>query len=400
MKSIPGITKSFSIRPRKSIPLHIVSGVAGLLVSALALAAPAAIAPKSQSDQAYQTWGYQPWWMHANWPAIDLGLWRRVILFELPITAEGAISGKESLPPDWEDMAGQASRCGTAFDLAFTLFDETIFEQVFSSATRRETLLRQMLELHGQAGASGIHLDVEIYQNVSANAVKGYREFVKRLSRELRRKDARQLLSIFGVVGAKQELLDASTISAVHNIVVQGYDAHWRDSPVAGSVAPLKGGHKLSWENSLKYYLALGVPRSKLLFSVPYYGYEWPVENAQPGSATTGSGKDMTYAPLPVEWVPKIQLSALEQGRAHGARRDPETGSSFYTYQDAQGNWWQGWYEDEASIARKMAFVEQEKLAGIAVFTLGYDAGHFDALLTSAWGKRPACYALPAKSQP
>jgi spore germination protein YaaH len=99
----------------------------------------------------------------------------------------------------------------------------------------------------------------------------------------------------------------------------------------------------------------------------------------------------MTYAPIPAEWVPRIALSALEQSKRHGSLRDPETGSPYYAYRAADGHWRQGWFEDETSIADKLAFIQRERLAGIAAFPLGYDAGRFDPMLANAFGKRPDC---------
>ena len=345
---------------------------------------------------AYQTWGYQPWWMKANWRALDLGQWQRVIFFELPIAANGTIGGMETLPVQWRSMAKQAAVCGTAFDLAFTLFDELKFEQIFSSASRRSTLLEEIITLTKQAGATGVHLDVEIYKPISQEAAQGYREFVQQLGRRLRELGPSHILSIFGVVGAAQELLDKPTIEALDFIVVQGYDMHWKAGPAAGSVAPLKGNHRLTWEKSLQYYLDLEVERSRLLFSFPYYGYEWPVTSAAPGSATSGTGKEISYAPLPRQWVPNIQISALKQSQRYGSQRDAETGSPYYLYQDEKGKWWQGWYEDEISLAEKLAFIEKERLAGIAVFPLGYDAGKLGSVLARRWGSRPQCHPTPS----
>lgn len=342
---------------------------------------------------AYQAWGYQPWWMSAYWPAVDLEQWQRVIFFELPVEEDGSVRGETFLPAGGQTMAQQAARCGTALDLAFSLFDEKKFEQIFSSSSLRSNLLRSILALVQQSGAKGVHLDVEIYKPVSEEAVQGYRDFVHRLKRRLHDLDSSYILSIFGVVGAAQDLLDKATLTQVDYVVVQGYDAHWKAGPKAGSVAPLKGGHDLSWEKSLRYYLNLGVERSRLLFSVPYFGYEWPVTSEAPGSATTSHGKEMSYAPLPPQWVPNIRLSALEQSRQHGAERDPQTGSPYYTYQDDNGSWWQGWYEDEESLSQKLDFIEKEGLAGVAVFPLGYDAGKFDELFADKWGKHATCYA-------
>jgi hypothetical protein len=243
----------------------------GLTVSPHASAE--AMEQSSLQPTRYQAWGYQPWWMSANWPAIDLGLWQRAVFFELQVDADGSIGNVASLPAGWRDMGAAATHCGSALDLAFTLFDERRFEQLFSSPAARRTLLHEILALTIAANAQGVHLDFEIYQRVTDESLKGFREFLGQLSDSLRQASPTRVLSVFGVIGAAQDLFNKAALSKVDYVVVQGYDAHWLAGPVAGSVAPLKGNHALTWEKSLQHYLNLGAERARLLFSVPYYGY-------------------------------------------------------------------------------------------------------------------------------
>jgi spore germination protein YaaH len=331
--------------------------------------------------------------MSANWPAIDLGLWQRAIFFELHVEADGSIGNIGALPPAWREMGRDAANCGSALDLAFTLFDEQKFEKLFASSAARKTLLNEILALTKAANAMGVHLDFEIYKRVSDESIKGFREFLRQLSASLRQGSPSRIVSAFGVVGAAQDMFDKEALSKLDFIVIQGYDAHWIKGPVAGPVAPLKGSHPLTWEKSLQHYLKLGARRSRLLFSIPYFGYEWPVRSDARGSPTTGDGMEMTYAPVSPDWVPRISISAQDRIRRHGSMRDPETGSPYYAYRESDGSWKQGWYEDEESLAEKFAFVKRERLAGVAAFPLGYDAGKFDALLNAAFGKRPYCRA-------
>jgi spore germination protein len=369
---------------------------AAVLASGLALSVSAyrsATPVSSTRDQGMQqhVWGYQPWWMSANWPSVDLGLWHRAIFFELAVEADGRISNIDTLPAGWQGMGAAAAGCGSALDLAFTMFDEKKFEQLFTSTAHRMALLDEILALTRAAGAQGAHLDFEIYKRVSDASVAGFRDFVRQLRERLRQENGASVLSLFGVVGAAQNLLDRDTMPHVDFIVIQGYDMNWIAGPNAGPVAPLRGSHPLNWEKSLQHYLKLGAERSRLLFSIPYFGYEWPTQSGAPGSATTGRGVEMTYAPVSAEWVPRIPFSALARSKAHGSLRDPETGSPYYAYRDSSGNWRQGWYEDETSLSEKLAFIKREQLAGVAAFPLGYDAGQMDAVVGGAFGRRPHC---------
>ena len=150
--------------------------------------------------------------------------------------------------------------------------------------------------------------------------------------------------------------------------------------------SPLQGPDALTWPQALAHHLGLGWPRHKLLFSLPLYGYEWPVVGPQPRAATVGKARTTSYARVDAALLPEIRLNAREQAARHGAQRDAASGSPFYTYRDAQGQWQQGWYEDETSLAAKLDWLQAQGLAGAALFPLGYDLGAFDGLWESRFG--------------
>jgi spore germination protein YaaH len=347
-------------------------------------------ASRSVSPRKMQVWGYYPVWMQDTWRQLNLPLWDRAILFELPITADGAIDMPPNWYEEWRAMARAFEVSGAGFDLGLTLLDEGRFNLLFSRAEARHQLLTQILAVAALPGVTGIHLDFEVYKSMPDAAVSGYRDFMARLGRELQRPalPRRPVLSVFFPVGGERDLLDGKAIANVDFVVVQGYDAHWAESETAGPVAPLKGEHKLSWENTLRHVLNVGVPRRKILFSVPYFGYEWPVESDQPRAPVTGTGATTTYAPVDAGLLPWIRISVTDRLARYPVKRDPSTGSPFYTYQTPDGKWYQGWFEDRASLAEKFDFVVRENLCGIAVFPLGYDAGSFDSLIAEKFGVR------------
>mgnify|MGYP001799100025 CR=1 FL=1 len=66
-------------------------------------------------------------------------------------------------------------------------------------------------------------------------------------------------------------------------------------------------------------------------------------------------------------------------------QRDPVSGSPYYAYRDAEGQWRQGWYEDIVSLTEKYEFVKSKGLGGVAVFPLGYDGGELTASVVEAF---------------
>jgi spore germination protein YaaH len=326
----------------------------------------------------YQIWGYYPYWMQDEWRKVDLGLYDRVLFFEIPVVSGGAVVEPNGWPVNWDELIVSAQKNGVKIQPTFTMFDAREFERIFSNEAQRTLLEVEMLALLDRVDCSGLQLDFEFFEAVSKTSSNGFHGFLKSLKQVLASK--KKSLSLFVLTEDSAGLYDKTSLSYPDYLVIQGYDAHWKGGANAGSVAQLHGNSVDSWDSSLKYYLSLAVPRSKILMSVPYFGYEWPTVSDAPEALTRGVGREISYAPLPAGLVSEVASSALERIGQYGLRRDPATGSPYYAYQDATG-WHQGWFEDDASLSAKFEFVKQQQLAGIAVFSLGYDGGNFQRLL-------------------
>ena len=82
---------------------------------------------------------------------------------------------------------------------------------------------------------------------------------------------------------------------------------------------------------------------------------------------------------------PGVELAGA-LAREHGLRRDDE-GTPYFAYRDGK-QWRQGWFEDLASLARKLAPERAQGYAGLAFFPLGYDQGEIVEGMLSWWAAR------------
>jgi chitinase len=151
------------------------------------------------------------------------------------------------------------------------------------------------------------------------------------------------------------------------------FDGPWNDT--TGFVAPLYQSkydpdptNNAAW--AVEQYLAMGVKPEKIVFGLPFYGYEWTdVPNThhglfQPGTPVgDGSGYN---AIVPLE-------------SSYTKYRDPTTkapwlynGASFWTYDDA------------TSLDFKMEYAHKKKLGGLMVWDLSGDMPNGELLKTSA----------------
>jgi len=232
--------------------------------------------------------------------------------------------------------------------------------------------------------APGVHLDFEVFEPVPEVARSGFTTFVRDLRHALDALEGKHMLTMYALAFDPGDVFDESAlVPYIDYFVVQGYDLHWKGGATAGPVAPVRGWGTANWEAVLSRFLSLGVPRSKIIMALPFYGYEWPVTSPEPGASTRGAGVSVTYAPVDTTAMPLFRISALERVQQFGFKRDPLSLSPYYVFQDSTG-WVQGWFEDPVSIREKIQFVKQHRLAGIAIFVPAYDNGELFRVIREA----------------
>lgn len=322
-----------------------------------------------------RTWGYVAWWMPDGWRSIDLTAFDRLLFFELRATAQGRIESTNGWPTEWSALIAAAQFAQKPIDLTITVLDAASFRAVFSSEGSMRTLLSDIEVLARNEAVQGIHLDVEVYEEVDNALWNAYQTWVIKLADQLAALQPARQLSAFIPMGGKRSLYGAESLKRMHSVVVQGYDAHWQESRVAGPVAPLDGPYGVTWKAGMQQMDALGVPRAKQLFSFPLYGYEWSVEPSKGASKVLSKGVTTTFAVLEGDYRKAFPLSVEDRVSSYGAHFEAASASSYYRFRDKAGHWWEGWFEDWWSLQQKQRFLRREQLGGIAFFVLGYDRG-------------------------
>jgi spore germination protein len=340
------------------------------------------------SAEAPKAWGYFGWWLPQSWRSMPLGQLDRLLFFELKVAPNGSIAERHGWPEQWTDLRLAVQQNNTPLDLTLTLFESAAFNTLFSSNEATRRLILEASSLADQPGVAGLQLDFEIYSLAQPQAIENYRRFVRELSARLRQQAPPRNLSVFLPIGGTSALYDAVTLAQVNHVVLQGYDAHWLDSKRAGPVAPLTGNEAVTWEKALAIGLALGVPAERLLLSFPLYGYEWPVNSRKLRSATIGKGRSTSFAPIPENSPPDLPFNVQDRVRQFGATHDSLSGSSYYQFREKEGQFVEGWFEDWWSLGRKVDFLVDRQLGGIAFFLLGYDDGQLVSYFLQRRGRR------------
>jgi Glycosyl hydrolases family 18 len=317
--------------------------------------------------------GYLPWWMAAGWDAMPLAHLDRAVLFDAPLQPDGSLLERAWPAP--------VRRSRLPADLALSLFGQGDFDRLFGDAATRRRLLAASLRALQQPHVAGLHLDIEGYGAAQPGAVAGFRDWLLKLDDE--RRAAGKGLSAFFPASDTFSAYDPVVAARIDYWVVQVYDAHWVHSKTTGPLVTRHRSNPVAVPRALARLAALGVPRELMLLSVPLYGWQWQSDAEHPGSAALGPAKLLTYAQTPRELMPNDRLAASELARQHGLRRDEEH-TPYYAYREGE-HWVQGWYEDFASLTRKLAPERTQAYAGLAFFPLGYDHGAIVEPLLRWW---------------
>ena len=337
-----------------------------------------------------QIWGYQAWWMGDAWKDQDIKELDRSVFFQLEVGPSGTLDQRHGWPQQWEDWRAQLTQHSQAFDLAITLADHHTFRAVFESTEASDRLQDELTELVSSSNqVGGLHLDVEVKaEQTSRAAISRYRRFVNTLATRLNQLKPSRQLSIFLPSGTYAQIYDAKVLRSVDWVVLQGYDAHFLNSPLAGPVAPLAGPDAVSWEKMLQLAESMKLPRHRLLMSFPLYGYEWTVPSCQPRGAHKGVGGLTSLLPLKTMPNASFRGDIQRQVARHGAQVELESSSLYYLFDNGQGSCTVGWFEDSWSLRIKADWLSRNGLAGLAFFPLGYDKGVLTTILRNHW-QRP-----------
>jgi len=184
-------------------------------------------------------------------------------------------------------------------------------------------------------------------------------------------------LQLAVAVGQAPEMLPGTDFGAIGRIVdqvgIMNYDYAGPWSPTTGLLAPLllnpAAPHQSSSiEHSIASYKAAGVPRSKILLGLPFYGYSWTgVDSANNGLFQAGRA---VHADKPYHYIRDLaaQFSAYRDQRSQAPWLFD--GETFWTY------------EDPVSARYKASYASYQHLGGMMIWELSGDTADAELLNT------------------
>lgn len=261
-------------------------------------------------------------------------------------------------------------------EVTLTMLDQEHIPEFIHDEQARERLIAdvgKLMDTYPLIG--GINIDIEYSGEVEQELRDDYVALMKSLRDTTQRKRPGFLLTmaVYGNSGQFQRLTDlAGSAPYVDYVIMMAYDYHRRASPRSGPVSPLYGKLTGKWDGDIVNDLRAireQVPSEKILLGVPFYGYEWSVEDAaNPQSFTLPrTGATATYKRIKeLLKEPGVQLFW------------DETGYSPYIQYERNGKTQRIYFDDAQSLSYKVDLVKQAGLGGIAIWALGYEGEHME----------------------
>lgn len=229
-------------------------------------------------------------------------------------------------------------------------------------------LVDEVAPIMKEHGFGDLNLDIESFRPASESAQQAYTDFVKKVKNKLEEKKLGTLtVEVTAISLLEPRLTDVRALGEIADrLVLMAYDYNYLLSHVSGPVAPLGGApqqREMDVRTSLQELVRL-VPPEKVILGIPLYGYQWETLSGNPGSATIpGGGSTASHR----------RVQELIKTDENCQKDFDEDSQQPYVICQRENYYEQIFYEDEQSIEEKIKLAQEFKIAGVALWALGYE---------------------------
>lgn len=327
---------------------------------------PAGVLPTnmpSKTNKEREVFGFHPYWQEGNQEDYNYDLLTAVSYFACKLDPNSGEIKEEQL---WKssnliDMARDKDK---KVYLTITNFTESNNRKFLNNKSAQKTSLITIDNLLKERDANGVIID---FEDVPDNKRNDYTAYIILLSKYLNEVNRKVIVALPGnLTGA----FDVKALNPfVEYFIIMGKNYYYNKSAHAGPVAPLNMGELWSGslENSVKNYLEKGVPKNKLILSLPYYGSSWITE-------------DNSIPSKNIKFVEHLSYKRIKEKYPGQPLYEPISQTAYLNIPDGKTNT-QVWYDDALTLGKKYDFINNNDLAGVGIWALGYDDG-YDELWT------------------
>lgn len=270
-----------------------------------------------------------------------------------------------------DDFIDKAQSTNQALSLVvFSSNDDDIENMLVNPEESARNLLEDTSLLIKKYGFTDLNLDIEKVKEASPSSRLKFSRFVRQVSKDYKSYGLKTLSIDVAPIALVKEtnLVNPSEVGKfVDYVVLMDYDYHHFGSSVTGPVSPQYGAGSVSeYDTEVAVEKALEViPKNKFVLAIPLYGYEWETLQDSPRSATIPSTARVISS--------KRASQTLSDCKSCVGIFDDIDKETHYFYKNKTGSYTQIFYPDKNQSQAKVNFINDNKLAGLAVWALGYE---------------------------
>ncbi|MFH1280238.1 MAG: glycosyl hydrolase family 18 protein [Candidatus Beckwithbacteria bacterium] len=324
--------------------------------------------------------GFQPFWLlqKANKP------YEKYIntftYFSLTLDTDGTIVklvNPQEEEPGWttlksdslQEKLQQAKKNNLKLSLLIHNSNEASISALLKEPEKHaQNLVGDAMPIMQKYGFTDLNLDIESFEVASESAQQQYTAFIREVKSGVDKNNLGTLtVEVPPISLVQPRLINVEEIAKIaDSIVLMAYDFHYIYSYIAGPVAPIGGVDTVrEFDVAIVLKEALNViPPEKVILGIPLYGYEWETISNKPGAPTIPSGS----ATASNRRIEELLASCDNCTKAY----DEQAKQPYVIFQD--GDYFhQIYYEDEQSLGEKLKLAKEHKIAGVALWALGYE---------------------------
>ncbi len=336
-------------------------------------------------------YGYLPYWNIEKIEFLQLDKLTDIAYFGLYIDEKGNFEtttegedGSTVFEPaynNWknnEDLQTLIKNCkesGVRFALTIIAHQDVTNDKFLNCRECWDNLVKNIKTELDEKGIRDVNLNFEHAEGTDEGIDVKFSELTKYLNDELDKVYGNTYLvvSAFGDSATQSRVSsDLENLSrAADGIFIMAYDYHQPASEEIGPVSPIEGPG-IDVKETINDFLTK-TPPNKIILGVPYYGYNWLVEDESPhskrveGSDENGFSESQSYEHV-LSTILEVNpiLKWNEEGKSpYFTYSSPETGHLRTVY-----------YENAKSLKYKYDLVNEYNLGGVGIWALGYDGGY------------------------
>lgn len=312
-----------------------------------------------------KVFGWHPYWNGSMYANYQWNLISDLCYFDYTVSSSTGNNTNGSFAWNTASVVTVAKNNGVKIHICATLFSG--HSTFLGSIVAQNTFISNIITLLNNRQGNGVNID---FEGMSASDKIPFVNFITSLNAALNSANPNYQLSVCLYAVDWSNVFDIPALNnQVDFFTLMGYDYYYGGSAQAGPTAPLynfQTPYNYTLPKSITYYLRQGIPNSKLILGLPYYGREWEVTNVNLPASTTGNfnaSRTLSY----VNNNPSTYSISNKYW-------DNVSYTPYYNYMSG-GNNRQCFIDDTYSLGRKYDLVNQRALGGIGIWALGYDDG-------------------------